>query len=66
AFTKPTLGKDMATQVTAKKGTKTLTLPDTLVYADNNLYVPESFVNDALGSVTVKQEGNQIVIMPAT
>ena len=66
AFTKPTLGNNMATQVTAKKGTQTLTLPDSLVFADNNLYVPESFVNDALGAVTVNQEDNQIVIMPAT
>jgi len=66
AFTKPTLGKDMATQVTAKKGTTSLTLPDSLSFIDNNLYVPESFVKEALGNVTVKQEGNQIVITPAS
>lgn len=66
AFTKPTLGNNMATQVTAKKGTKTLTLPDSLVYVDDNLYVPESFVNEALGAVTIKQEGEQIVISPTT
>jgi len=59
----PSVGEDLASGVAALRGTQEIPIDVTLPYLDGTLYVPESFVSQALEAVLVTIEGGTKVVV---
>ncbi|MDR0397296.1 MAG: copper amine oxidase N-terminal domain-containing protein [Oscillospiraceae bacterium] len=54
-------GQNEVTGVVAKKGTTDINIDPQLLFADGTIYVPESFITEALQPVEVKYDGSGLV-----